>query len=119
MMEATKVATESFQCWRAQGSLHQGALRHQMRMNRVHFKVELRQYKMDKTRKEADSLAKQLLRKTYNKFWKEVEYNLGNNNIGTTTDSKKKEVVDCHTPGNHGRGYTMCRVLHDHKQYLP
>ena len=77
--EAHQLARESFLCWRSRGSPRQGFVFQQMKTHRAQFKLALRKCKNDRTRREADCLAKHHLAKDSKSFWKSINNIMGNN----------------------------------------
>ena len=83
--DSHKLARDSFLIWRSHGSPRHGYFYEQMKRMRAHFKLVFRQCKHDKTRSQADSMAKHLLGKNDKSFWKEVKGIIGNNSSNSAS----------------------------------
>ena len=96
-------ARDAFLTWRSNGSPRQGIMFDNMKNTRAHFKLSLRQCHREKTKRQADVIAKQFLSKDPKTFWKEVKNMTGNNS------SPSASVID----GACG-GEAICNMWHTH-----
>ena len=71
--EAHSIAREAFQSWRQLGKPKHGVTADIMRSTRANFKYALRACKRQNERRESDKLAKKLMSKCSNDFWREIK----------------------------------------------
>ena len=100
-------ARNCFLQWRSAGSPRSGALYHNMRISKSHFRLTIRNYKAQKDRIVADSLANNLLRKDTRSFWKEIQ-----------KVNNSKQSCPAQTIGDATGPQDICRMWHDHYSSL-
>ena len=106
--DAHLAARKTFLFWRQRGSPKYGEEFHEMQRSRAHFKLSLRQCRLDKHKQIADSLANKFLNKNTKDFWKDINGQCSGYGCGAAS-----------SVGGVTGTVNVCNMWHDHfKQML-
>ena len=111
--ESHSIARDAFLLWRANGNPKHGFFFENMRKCRAQFKYTLRQCKLEKNSKVADSLAKKFLLKSNKSFWKEINV-LSNKHASINAETVEgitgREKI-CEMWFNHFKGLQIAAMI--------